>query len=91
MTQDDLEDISGISKERISRMENGSIVMRWSQFVSFITVFTMRADTKDFLLASEIITPRLLQALQSKDGHVIPDIDIPVSSERSQKFYSSLC
>lgn len=85
-TQDDLADLSGISKERISRIENGAFVMRWSQFISFIMVFTMNTNTKEYLVASKILTPRLLQALQMKDGHVPPDIVIPISESLSKEF-----
>ena len=41
LTQNDLASLSGISKERISRIENGAFVMRWAQFVNFIMVFSM--------------------------------------------------
>ena len=48
LTQDDLASLSGISKERISRIENGAFVMRWAQFVSFIMVFSMNANSKEY-------------------------------------------
>lgn len=85
-TQEDLANLSGISKERISRMENKAFVMRWSQFISFIMVFTMNANTKEYLVATKILTPRLLQALQMKDARVPPDIIIPISEPLSQAF-----
>ena len=88
LTQDNLESLSGISKERISRIENGAYVMRWSQFVNFIMVFTMNAGTKEYLIASRIITPRLLQALQMKDDRVPPDIVVPVSDSLSRDFHA---
>lgn len=86
LTQDDLENLCGISKERISRIENGAFVMRWSQFVSFVMVFMMNANTKEYLIASKILTPRLLQALQMKDDKVPPDIVVPVSESLSKVF-----
>ncbi len=85
-TQDDLEALSGISKERISRIENGAFVMRWSQFVSFMMVFYMNSNSKEYLVASKILTPRLLQALQMKDDHVPPDILIPISDSLTREF-----
>lgn len=86
LTQDDLENLSGISKERISRIENGAFIMRWSQFVNFIMVFTMNANTKEYLVAVKILTPRLLQALQMKDARVPPDIVVPISESLSKEF-----
>lgn len=86
LTQDDLEDLCGISKERISRIENGAYIMRWSQFVNFIMVFTMNANTKEYLVAVKILTPRLLQALQMKDARVPPDIVVPISESLSKEF-----
>ena len=62
--------------------------MRWSQFLSFIAVFNMRKDSKKFMLASGIVTPRLLQFLQSKDEFMGSEIDVPVSAVISDEFYS---
>lgn len=88
LTQNDLADLSGISKERISRIENGAFVMRWAQFVNFIMVFSMNTNTKEYLIASKILTPRLLQALQMKDNQVPPDISVPVSESLIKEFHT---
>ena len=85
-TQEDLASLSGISKERISRIENSAFRMRWNHFVSFIMVFTMNTNTKEYLVASKILTPRLLQAMQMKDNMVPPDIVIPISDSLSEEF-----
>lgn len=87
-TQEDLADLSGISKERISRIENGAYPMRWNHFISFVMVFTMNTNTKEYLVASKILTPRLLQALQMKDNMVPPDIVIPISDSLSEEFHT---
>ncbi len=86
LKQDDLAYLCGISAERISRIENGAYVMRWSQFVNFLMIFTMNANTKDYLVAVRILTPRLLQALQMKDACVPPDIVVPISGPLSKEF-----
>ncbi len=86
LTQDDLEHLCGISKERISRIENGAYVMRWSQFVNLIMIFTMNANTKEYLVAVKILTPRLLQAMQMKDARVPPDIVVPISESLTREF-----
>lgn len=88
LTQNDLADLSGISKERISRIENGAFTMRWAHFVNFIMVFSMNTNTKEYLLASKILTPRLLQALQMKDNQVPPDISVPVSESLIKDFHT---
>ena len=79
LTQEDLASLSGISKERISRIENGAFIMRWAQFVNLAMVFSMNASSKVYMFAQKIFTPRLLQALQMKDDAVPPDIFVPVS------------
>ena len=86
LTQDDLERLCGISKERISRIENGAYPMRWSQFVNFLMIFTMNTHTKEYLVAVKIVTPRLLQALQMKDERVPPDLSVPISESLSKAF-----
>lgn len=86
LTQDDLENLCGISKERISRIENGAYIMRWSQFVNLIMIFTMNANTKEYLVAVKILTPRLLQAMQMKDARVPPDIVVPISESLTKEF-----
>ena len=86
LTQDDLAGLSGISKERISRIENGAFVMRWAQFVNFIMVFSMNANSKEYLVASKIYTPRLIGALQMKDDQVPPDITVPISDSLTSEF-----
>ena len=86
LTQDDLASLSGISKERISRIENGAFVMRWAQFVNFIMVFSMNASTKEYLVASKIYSPRLIGALQMKDDQVPPDIMVPISDSLVNEF-----
>lgn len=86
LTQDDLENLCGISKERISRIENGAYVMRWSQFVNLIMIFTMNANTKEYLVAVKILTPRLLQAMQMKDARVPPDIIVPINESLTKEF-----
>lgn len=86
LTQDELEGLSGISKERISRIENGAFTMRWAQFVNFIMVFSMNANSKEYLVASKIYTPRLVGALQMKDDQVPPDIMVPISDSLTNDF-----
>lgn len=86
LTQDDLENLCGISKERISRIENEAYIMRWSQFVNLIMIFTMNANTKEYLVAVKILTPRLLQAMQMKDARVPPDIVVPISESLTKEF-----
>lgn len=47
LTQDELARLSGISKERISRIENSAFTMRWAQFVNFIMIFSMHSGSKE--------------------------------------------
>ena len=86
LTQDDLADLSGISKERISRIENAAYVMRWAQFINFVMIFSMNANSKEYMVASRIYTPRLLGALQMKDDQVPPDILVPISHSLTEEF-----
>ena len=86
LTQDNLANLSGISKERISRIENGAFVMRWAQFVNFVMIFSMNANSKEYMVASKIYTPRLIGALQMKDDQVPPDIVVPISDSLANDF-----
>ena len=86
LTQEDLASLSGISKERISRIENGAFIMRWAQFVNLAMVFSMNASSKEYMFAQKIFTPRLLQALQMKDDSVPPDILVPISDPLVTEF-----
>jgi len=63
-TQEELASLSGISKERLSRIENGAFTMKWSQFASLVFVFSMNSNTKEYLFASKIFSPQLLQFFQ---------------------------
>ena len=85
-TQEDLSSLSGISKERISRIENGAFVMKWTHFISFTMVFSMNTSTKEYMVATKILTPRLLQALQMKDEQIPPDIFVPISDSLANDF-----
>lgn len=86
LTQDDLATLSGISKERISRIENGAFVMRWAQFICFIMIFSACTNTKEYMIASKIYSPRLVGALQMKDDQVPPDLVVPVSESLVNDF-----
>ena len=95
-TQEELAVLSGISKERISRIENGAFMMKWSQFKSLVFVLSMDTNTKEYLFASKIFTPQLLQFYQRKDIKIPPDITVPIADALMQEFmtdfkiYSSL-
>lgn len=86
LTQDVLADLSGISKERLSRIENGAFTMKWSQFVNLIMIFSMNVNSKEYLVASKIYTPRLIGALQMKDDKVPPDLSVPISEALINEF-----
>ena len=95
-TQEELANLSGISKERLSRIENGAFTMKWSQFTSLVFVFSMNSNTKEHLFASKIFTPQLLQFYQRKDLNIPPDAMVPIADALMQEFmtdfkiYSSL-
>ena len=86
LTQDILANLSGISKERLSRIENGAFTMRWSQFVNLIMIFSMNVNSKEYMIATKIYTPRLVGALQMKDDQVPPDLNIPISESLVNEF-----
>ena len=85
-TQDDLEYVCGISKERISRIENGAYPMRWAQFINLMMIFCQYTGTKEYMIVTKLLTPRLLQALQMRDSQVPPDLSIPVSKALVNEF-----
>jgi len=85
-TQDDLESLCGISKERISRIENGAYPMRWAQFICFMMIFCQYTSTKEYMVVTKLLTPRLLQFLQMRDSQVPPDLVIPISKAIVNEF-----
>ena len=60
--------------------------MRWAQFVNFTMIFSMNPNTKEYMVASKIYTPRLVGALQMKDDRVPPDITVPISDSLTNDF-----
>lgn len=54
ISQKDLAARTGISANRISLIENGKIKMNWSQFTSFLFIFSLNSKTKNLILRKNL-------------------------------------
>lgn len=92
-SQDELGNLCGLSRTRISQVETGAATMSWIQFMAFMMVFSVNYDTKQYIFANRLFAPRLLQYLQRKEENIPPDTSIDVrkelimSYEEFQAFY----
>ncbi|HRS64317.1 MAG TPA: helix-turn-helix transcriptional regulator [Spirochaetia bacterium] len=92
-SQDELGNLCGLARTRISQVETGAATMSWIQFMAFMMVFSVNYDTKQYIFANRLFAPRLLQYLQRKEENIPPDTSIDVrkelimSYEEFQAFY----
>lgn len=78
LSQKDFGARCGVSMDRISRIENGHIIMTWSQLTSFLFVCAENIRTKEYLFANNVLSVRFLQYIQQKDENIPPDANIVV-------------
>ena len=93
ISQEELGNMCGLSRTRISQIENGASVMTWIQFMAFMMVFNVNYDTKQYIFANRLFAPRYLQYLQRKEEYIPPDTSNEVQKalimtyEEFQEFY----
>ena len=54
MTQKDLADILGISRQTITNIESGSAKMKWSLFLAIMFIFSINKDSSVYLKTIDI-------------------------------------
>lgn len=66
----------GVSVDRVSLIENGHFQMTWSQFTSFLFVFSLNPRTKEYFAKNNLFDKRLLQFYQAKTSGEAPEMTI---------------
>ena len=59
LSQEDLADMIGLTRQSISSFENGQRQMTWSVFLALVLIFFRNEPTKLLLVALNIYTPEL--------------------------------
>lgn len=77
MTQDEISEIAGLSRQTYSALETRKRKMTWSNFMSILFVFYFNPATRDALEIAGIF-PEELKRIMSID-HRSKDIEKPVS------------
>ena len=74
-TQADFAELCGVSKERISRIENKHYIMSWTQALAILAVLAVNKQTAGELLEYKLVDSRLVSFLQRKDKGEKPEWD----------------
>ena len=77
---------AGVSVDRVSLIENGHFQMTWSQFTSFLFIFSLNKLTKEYFVEHKIIDRRVLQYLQAKRVEEEPEMSILLTESISSAF-----
>lgn len=79
----------GISTDRLSRIENGHVVMTWSQLLSVVAVCNMNTETKEYMFMNNILPKEFFQYIQQLD-ETIPPVYNTVLRDEVIESYNSL-
>ena len=81
--------MTGISVDRISRIENEHAVMTWSQLMSMLMVCMANLATKEYVYANNILPTKLFQYFQQKDDSIPPHLNIRVCDDVVNKYLNA--
>ena len=84
--QKDFGAMTGISVDRLSRIENEHAVMTWSQLMSILMVCMANLDTKEYIYAYNVLPVKLFQYFQQKDESIPPHLNIHVRDDIADKY-----
>lgn len=68
LTQKDLAEILGVSRQTITNIESGASKMKWSLFLAIMFIFDLYHTTSDYLKTMDIPYSEIKQWLISKKG-----------------------
>ena len=71
----------GISTDRLSRIENGHVVMTWSQLLSVVAVCNMNTETKEYMFMNNILPKEFFQYIQQLDETIPPIYNVILRDE----------
>ena len=70
LSQEELANLLGVTRQTISSLENGQRKMTWSVFLALILIFFRNEPTKRLLVALNIYTPKLNDFLNISKNNV---------------------
>ena len=73
--------MTGISTDRLSRIENGHVVMTWSQLLSVVAICNLNTTTKEYLFMNNIIPKKFFQYVQQLDETIPPIYNVMLRDE----------
>ena len=86
LSQKEFGNRAGVSVDRVSLIENGHFQMTWSQFTSFLFIFSLNKLTKEYFVEHKLIDRRVLQYLQAKRVEEEPEMSILLTESISSAF-----
>lgn len=81
LNQKDFGKMTGISVDRLSRIENGHAVMTWSQLLSVVAVCNMNMSTKEYMFMNNVLPKEFFQYIQQLDEAIPPIYNIILRDE----------
>ena len=86
LNQKQFSSMSGISTDRLSRIENEHVVMTWSQFLAIIAICDMNQVTKEYLYVNHLLPREFVQYIQRLDDVIPPDYNTILREEVIQSY-----
>ena len=75
LTQEELEEISGISRVTLSQIESGRSRMSWLHFSALMHLFVQNQETKEQLYVRGILDAHLMRAYQRLTAEEAPEFN----------------
>jgi DNA-binding XRE family transcriptional regulator len=86
LTQEDLGNMSGLSRVTISQIEGGKVKMNWLHLNAIIYICNANVRTKEYFYANNLLGPRFLQFMQRKDENEYPEINILIDVNKVKPY-----
>ena len=81
LNQKEFSAMCGISTDRLSRIENGHVVMTWSQLLSVVAICNMNLATKEYLFMNNVVPVEFFQYMQQLDETIPPMYNVTLRDE----------
>ncbi|MBR4357538.1 MAG: hypothetical protein IKQ00_06395 [Butyrivibrio sp.] len=78
--------MTGISTDRLSRIENRHAVMTWSQLLSVVSVCSMNMPTKEYLFMNNVLPTEFFQYMQQLEETIPPIYNVVLRDEVIQSY-----
>ncbi|NMA38044.1 MAG: helix-turn-helix transcriptional regulator [Papillibacter sp.] len=84
LTQENLSNISGISRVTISQIESGKVKMTWLHLNAILCISCANIRTKEYLIANNLLGPRYMQYIQCKNENEYPELNVAADINKIQ-------